>query len=114
MKALKHISFILLAAFYIASACTYSVNVLASGIPASGADTIFAHNNQGKELPQKLSIQRRHIPLVNDIPCPCVHLGEAEFPPVVDEQSVVFRIPSGKHTTAYYYTSLCDRAPPVA
>ncbi len=114
MKALKHISFILLATIYLASACTYSVNVLASGIPASGADTVVAHDGQTKNLPQKLSVQRRHIPLVNDIPCPSVHIGEAEFPPVVDEQILAIRIPSCKPTTAYYYSSFCDRAPPLA
>lgn len=114
MKTLKNIAFILLASFYLTTACAVTVNAVIEAIPSSGAKAIAAHNGQSKEIPPKLTIQRRHMPLAKDIPCPTVHIGATEFPPIIDEQSIAVRFSFVEYSHAYYYSSFCDRAPPLA
>ena len=113
MKTLKNIAFFLLASFYLTTACALSVSVVIDAIPSSGAKAIVAHNGQSKEISPKLTIQRRHMPLTKDIPCPSAHIAATEFPPIIDEHYVAVRFPSVKYTNAYYYSSFCDRAPPL-
>lgn len=113
MKTLKNIAFLLLASFYLTTACALSVSVVIDAIPSSGAKAIVAHDGQSKEIPPKLTIQRRHMSLAKDLPCPSVHIGVTEFPSVTEEQSIAVRFPFVQNSNAYYYSSFCDRAPPT-
>jgi hypothetical protein len=114
MNTLRHIAFLLLASFYLATSCAITVSVVIGGIPSSGAKTIVAHNGRSKEIPPKFMIQRRHLSLAKVIPCPSVHIAETEFPTNSDVEPIVLRPLAVKHTNAYDYASFCDRAPPVA
>ena len=114
MKTLKNIAFLLLASFYLTSASAFTVNAVIGAIPSSGTKALVADDGQSREIPPKLTMQRRHMPLAKDIPCPSVHIGALAFPSVDDEQQIVARTPFVHYSNGNYYSSFCDRAPPVA
>ena len=114
MRLLKHISLTLLAVIYLSTACSYTVRVVVSDIPASGANTILALFGQAKQAEIKTGEQHRHMPLSNEIQVPATHIGESEYPILTDFRGVLLETEPFQKTVAYYYSSSSDRAPPVA
>ncbi len=114
MKIPKYIAFLLLASLYLTMACGITVSVVSEAMPCSGANAIDTGNGQSGEIPAKLTAQGQYIPLAKDIPCPSVHVGVTEFPPIADEHGVVVKSTCVRYSTAYFNSSSRDRAPPVA
>jgi hypothetical protein len=114
MKLLKHISLTLLAVIYLSTACAYTVRVIASDIPASGANAVLALFGQAKQAEIKTGEQYRHMPLSNQIQVPPTHIGETEFPILTDFRGILLDAEPLQEITSYYYSFSSGRAPPVA
>jgi hypothetical protein len=114
MKLLKPIALILLAVIYLSTACTYTVRVVVSDIPASGANTVLALFGNAKQAEIKTAEQHRHMPLSNEIQVPDTHIRKAELPILTDFREILLDSGPFQETASYYYSSSSDRAPPVA
>ena len=101
MKLLKNISLTLLAVIYVSTVCTYTVIVIASDIPASGANTVLALFGQAKQAEIKTGEQHRHMPLSNKIQVPPTHIGETAFPIFTDFRGILLDIEPIQETTSY-------------
>jgi len=115
MKAIRYISFFVLASIYLAVACATTLSLVVPLYSGKGPAEFVARTCHTKDSPpQKTFVQRRHIPLVKQLTIPVETACPVEFPNDNQEPSFVHQYTHSVSSLTYYSSSLRDRAPPVA
>lgn len=114
MKIVRNILLVLIACLYLASSYAQLMSFVASSYGTSGPAAISALCGQSKDTPKKWIVPRRHLPLVKTITLSLDAACPLELPPVIQEHGLVHWNIVTVTSHSYYYSSLCDRAPPAA
>jgi hypothetical protein len=114
MKAIRYISFLVLTIVYLAASSSTMVSQITPTYTGSGPAGFATDTGQAKDVPKKVIVQRRHIPLVKPLTIPVETGCFAEFPSNIPQHSLVHELAQSVSSSSYCTSSICDRAPPVA
>lgn len=110
----RQISIGLLCSIYLAVSLAGLVGTMWLPAISPGPKTFAAAPAGSKEKPKLVWVQRRHLPLVKTVPIPTETACTVEFPSVVDNPFIVPRYTHRDTFLSCYFSSVGDRAPPVA
>jgi hypothetical protein len=114
LRMIRYISLSLFSCVYLAVSLAGLLGTMSSPAISSGPQAVASAAASTKEKPRVVWTQRRHIPLVKTSTVPVETACTVEFPFDVHEHSL---IPQYAHSVSYlslYFSSVGDRAPPVA
>ncbi|MBX2992662.1 MAG: hypothetical protein KF749_16025 [Bacteroidetes bacterium] len=114
MTTLRNISFVLLAFAYLTISCGVVLHTITPTYTGSGPASFDTQREPGKDVPKKVVVTRRHLPLVK----PCNIPVEVAYPVIVvfdtKEHCIHFRQLNALPEILLVESSLSNRAPPLS
>ncbi|HET6271774.1 MAG TPA: hypothetical protein VFG32_02210 [Bacteroidota bacterium] len=114
LRMIRYISLSLFSCVYLAVSLAGLLGTMNLPAISSGPQGFASATASTKEKPKVVWTQRRHIPLVKTFTVPVETACTIEFPSDVHQYSLVPRYTHSVSYLSLYFSSVGDRAPPVA